>query len=54
MPKALLVYPKHPPTYWGGNYALEMVGIKAAFPPLGLRSPSLRCFRPSTTCASWI
>ena len=36
MPKALLVYPKHPPTYWGGNYALEMVGIKAAFPPLGL------------------
>ena len=36
MPKALLVYPEHPPTYWGGNYALEMVGIKAAFPPLGL------------------
>lgn len=36
MPKALLVYPEHPPTYWGANYALEMVGIKAAFPPLGL------------------
>ena len=36
MPRALLVYPEHPPTYWGGNYALEMVGIRAAFPPLGL------------------
>lgn len=36
MPNALLVYPEHPPTYWGINYALEMVGIKAAFPPLGL------------------
>ena len=36
MPKALLVYPGHPPTYWGANYALEMVAIKSAFPPLGL------------------
>ena len=36
MPKALLVYPEHPPTYWGANYALEMVGINSAFPPLGL------------------
>ena len=36
MPNALLVYPEHPPTYWGGNFALEIVGIKAAFPPLGL------------------
>ena len=36
MPRALLVYPKHPPTYWGANFALEIVGIKAAFPPLGL------------------
>ena len=36
MPRALLVYPEHPPTYWGANYALEMAGIKAAFPPLGL------------------
>ena len=36
MPKALLVYPEHPPTYWGANFALEIVGIKAAFPPLGL------------------
>ena len=36
MPNALLVYPKHPPTYWGANFALEIVGIKSAFPPLGL------------------
>ena len=36
MPNALLVYPEHPPTYWGGNFALEIVGLKAAFPPLGL------------------
>ena len=33
---ALLVYPDHPPSYWGINYALEMLGAKAAFPPLGL------------------
>ncbi len=36
MPNALLIYPEHPPSYWGANYALEMLGIKAAFPPLGL------------------
>ena len=36
MTKALLIYPAQPPTYWGANYALEMVGIKSAFPPLGL------------------
>ena len=36
MPNALLVYPEHPPTYWGANFALEVTGIKAAFPPLGL------------------
>ena len=36
MPNALLVYPEHPPTYWGANFALEIVGIKSAFPPLGL------------------
>ncbi len=36
MPKALLVYPEQPPTYWGTNYALELAGVKAAFPPLGL------------------
>ena len=36
MPNALLLYPKQPPTYWGNNYALDLLGIKAAFPPLGL------------------
>ena len=36
MPHALLIYPEHPPAYWGAKYALEMLGIKAAFPPLGL------------------
>ena len=36
MPNALLIYPEHPPTYWGNNYALELLGIKAVFPPLGL------------------
>ena len=36
MANALLIYPKHPPTYWGNNYALDLLGIKAAFPPLGL------------------
>ncbi len=36
MPNALLVYPEHPPTFWGANHALEMAGAKAAYPPLGL------------------
>ena len=36
MPNALLVYPEQPPTFWGAEYALEMSGIKAVFPPLGL------------------
>ena len=36
MPNALLVYPKQPPTYWGANFALDMLGVKSAFPPLGL------------------
>ena len=36
MPHALLVYPEHPPTYWGANFALKLLGIKAIFPPLGL------------------
>lgn len=36
MTNALLVYPEHPPTYWGANFALEIVGVRAAFPPLGL------------------
>ena len=36
MPNALLIYPEHPPTYWGTDYALEIFGIKATHPPLGL------------------
>ena len=36
MPNALLVYPEQPPTFWGAEYALEISGIKAVFPPLGL------------------
>ena len=36
MPNALLVYPEHPPTFWGAEYALEMSGVNATFPPLGL------------------
>ena len=36
MPNTLLVYPELPPSYWGMQYALEISGLKAAFPPLGL------------------
>ena len=36
MPNALLVYPEQPPTFWGADYALEISGVKATFPPLGL------------------
>ena len=36
MPNALLVYPRHPPTFWGHNYALDILGIRAIQPPLGL------------------
>ncbi len=36
MPHALLVYPEHPPTYWGMQYALENTRFKAVLPPLGL------------------
>ena len=36
MPNALLVSPKHPPTYWGNDYALDLSGVKSVFPPLGL------------------
>jgi radical SAM superfamily enzyme YgiQ (UPF0313 family) len=32
----LLIYPKFPPTYWGSQYYLPLVGKKAAMPPLGL------------------
>ena len=36
MPNALLVYPEHPPTFWGADHALEISGVKATHPPLGL------------------
>ena len=36
MPNALLIYPEHPPTFWGADYALEISGVKATHPPLGL------------------
>ena len=36
MPNALLVYPEQPPSYWGANFAVKMLSIKAVFPPLGL------------------
>ena len=36
VPTALLVCPEHPPTYWGADHALEMSGVKAVHPPLGL------------------
>jgi len=36
MRNALLVYPDHPPSYWGINFALDMLGAKASYPPLGL------------------
>jgi len=36
VPNALLVYPENPPAFWGAKYALELLGIQAAFPPLGL------------------
>ena len=35
-PKVLLVYPAFPPSYWGFQYALELVGKGASMPPLGL------------------
>ena len=55
MKNALLVYPRQPPTYWGANFALDILGVKSAFPPFrpwGC-SPSPRCFRRSTSSASW-
>src|SRR5215207_6606350 len=32
----LMIYPKFPPTYWGMQYALPLMGKKALMPPLGL------------------
>jgi len=36
LPKALLVYPEFPASYWGYNFALDFVGKKSSMPPLGL------------------
>jgi len=36
MPKALLINPEFPPSYWSGKYALEFIGRKSANPPLSL------------------
>jgi radical SAM superfamily enzyme YgiQ (UPF0313 family) len=36
MPRALLVYPEFPPSYWSFRYALELLGKRASMPPLGL------------------
>lgn len=33
---ALLVYPRFPPSYWGFQYAIELMGKRSAMPPLGL------------------
>jgi radical SAM superfamily enzyme YgiQ (UPF0313 family) len=32
----LLIYPKFPDTFWSFTFALDFIGKKAAFPPLGL------------------
>ena len=32
----LLVYPRFPPSYWGFQYSLELIGKRSAMPPLGL------------------
>lgn len=34
--KILLTYPKYPSTFWSFTHALELMGKKAAMPPLGL------------------
>ncbi len=34
--KVLLVYPKHPDTFWSFSYALRFIGKKASYPPMGL------------------
>lgn len=42
-PRVLLVYPEFPPSYWGFQYALELVGKRAAMPPLGLVTVAAMC-----------
>ncbi len=34
--KVLLVYPSFPDTFWSFHYALQFIGRKSSFPPLGL------------------
>lgn len=34
--KILMVYPKHPDTFWSFKFALKFINKKASFPPLGL------------------
>lgn len=34
--KILMVYPKHPESYWSFSHALKFISKKASFPPLGL------------------
>lgn len=36
MPRALLVYPQFPETFWGYQRALRFLGLRATHPPLGL------------------
>jgi radical SAM superfamily enzyme YgiQ (UPF0313 family) len=36
--KILLVYPQYPESFWSFKHALKFIGLKAAFPPLGLLS----------------
>jgi radical SAM superfamily enzyme YgiQ (UPF0313 family) len=36
MPRALLVCPEIPPSYWDFRYALELLGKRTSMPPLGL------------------
>ncbi len=42
-PKVLLVYPEFPPSYWGFQYALELLGKRASMPPLGLLTVAAMC-----------
>ena len=51
MPNALLVYPEQPPTFWGADHALEMSGVKATFPPLGLLT--VAAMFPRATSFAW-
>ena len=32
----LLVYPRHPDSFWSFRYTMKFIGRKASFPPLGL------------------